>query len=444
MGMRSCMKDTMIWKFVNTRPGKLTKFVILLILDLIDVAVDWYFYAKVKLIEPGLVYGPPEEPYKWAIFSFCIVSTLVSLIETIQNADDLAKKKKLPFLTQSFTNFLTIIFEDVPLLILNLMVALCRDGDVSVISLTKASLCIACVIIRFILMILVYWMFDKKKSRFEFFCDIISTIGLVVVTILSVTIQLLNNFPIDNNDLIKITSPENFNRYSFFSNKYFTNVGIYMSWPLQDSSSKEFQINESKIWLADLNELTTNEELEVEFQTNIDLFLKYENSYPNYTLCILKSKTKREPKVKNCFTITNNNKYVYEKEFQLGEQQLDYGYKLKFIKRAPKDFKYLMGYIDYNIKIRTNNECHNFDNTSINSDYLLIYAKYLFKKPISISNNTISNEYFKYNEGVNYYSLFNLYFDLNIANQIWKTGIIGCKQNSDKSPKLNKNIEILC
>ena len=103
-----------------------------------------------------------------------------------------------------------------PLLVLNLMIALCRDGDVTYISLAKASLCIVCVIIRFVLMILVYWIFEKKKSRFEFTCDIISTIGLVAVAILSVTIQLLNNFPIDRNGLIKIVDPDTFDRYAFF------------------------------------------------------------------------------------------------------------------------------------------------------------------------------------------------------------------------------------
>ena len=231
MSPRSCMKDTWCWKFVNTRPGKILKFTILLVLDLIDVAIDWFFYAKVQLIQPGLIYGPPTESYKWAIFAFCIVSTLTLLIETIQNADDLLVEKKFPFLSQSLTNFLTVIFEDVPLLSLNLMLALCRDGDVSVVSLTKASLCIGCVIIRFTLMVLVYWIFEKKRSRFEFICDIISTVGLVAVALLSVIIQLLNSFPIDNRGLIKVDNPKDFDRYSFQANKYFPDVGVYMIWP---------------------------------------------------------------------------------------------------------------------------------------------------------------------------------------------------------------------
>jgi hypothetical protein len=436
MGVRSCMKDTRLWKCVNSRNGKIVKFIILLIIDLVDVVVDWYFYAKVKLIEPGLVYGPPEDTYRWAIFSFCIVSTLVMLIETIQNVDDLKKVKKFPFLTQSLTNFLTIVFEDIPLLILNLMIALCRDGDVSIISLTKASLCIICVIIRFILMILVYWIFEKKKNRFEYICDLISTLGLVIVAIISITIQLLNNFPIDNNGLIKLVNPQEFNRYRFFANKYFPNVGIYMRWPPAVSNSNEstswIDHKDFRIWLADINEFRFNQELDIDIKLNIDL--RNQNNYSNYIFCINKSNTDE-----NCYKISNN--LINKTNSESIVDKLDYGYNLKFIMRPGESFKYLMGYIEFNMKTKSlannNKICYDFDSLTTNNHYLLTYAKYVHKNPLS-------NSYFKYNEGVHSYSLFSLLYDLNIVDQIWKTGIIGCKTNGDKSPKLNRNIKVLC
>lgn len=121
--------------------------------------------------------------------AFCNISILSFVIETVQNADDLFEKKKIPFLTQSLANFLVIFFEDIPLLVLNLIVTLCRDGEPTTISLVKASVGIAVVALRFLLMVFVYWLFDSKKSRFTFFIDILSTFGLFVIALLSITIQ---------------------------------------------------------------------------------------------------------------------------------------------------------------------------------------------------------------------------------------------------------------
>ena len=189
MNLRRAVKDTWCWKFINTKPGKYIKFFIMLLLDMINLGVDWYFYAKVELYQPGLVYGPPESSIRWSILVFCIISCISFIIETIQNADDLFIHKKIPFLSQSFSNFCVIFFEDIPLLVLNLIVTLCRDGDPTVISVVKASVGIAVVVLRFVLMLLVYWLFDTKKNRFSTICDILSSIGLFIVAGISISIQ---------------------------------------------------------------------------------------------------------------------------------------------------------------------------------------------------------------------------------------------------------------
>ena len=48
--MKGLVKNTWLFKFLNTRRGKYVKFFILLILDLINVIVDWYFYTKGKYV----------------------------------------------------------------------------------------------------------------------------------------------------------------------------------------------------------------------------------------------------------------------------------------------------------------------------------------------------------------------------------------------------------
>lgn len=175
MKLHKVLKDTCCWRFLNTKPGKYLKFFIMLLLDIIDVGIDWFFYMQVQLIEPGLVYGPPNSTIKWCLFVFCIISVICFLIETIQNADDLFFNHKIKWLTQSLSNFLMIFLEDIPILAINLIVTICRDGDPTVISVVKASVCIAIVVIRLLLMMLIYWMFESKKNRLvmrlqEYFC----------------------------------------------------------------------------------------------------------------------------------------------------------------------------------------------------------------------------------------------------------------------------------
>ncbi len=126
----------------------------------------------------GLVYGPPEPEIKWAIFVFCIVAVFGFILETVQNADDLLVKKKIPFLSQPLTNFICIVFEDIPLLVLNLMITVCRDGEPTLISVVKASVCIGVVFIRVFLIIIYHWFIDVKKNRFDVIMDSMNTSSL--------------------------------------------------------------------------------------------------------------------------------------------------------------------------------------------------------------------------------------------------------------------------
>lgn len=47
---------------------KFLKFFVLLILGVVNLGVDWFFYTRVELIQPGLIYGPPNETLKLTIF----------------------------------------------------------------------------------------------------------------------------------------------------------------------------------------------------------------------------------------------------------------------------------------------------------------------------------------------------------------------------------------
>ena len=58
MNLSNAAKKTCCWKLANTKSGRYLKFFIMIFLDLINLGVDWFFYGKVALAEPGLVVSP--------------------------------------------------------------------------------------------------------------------------------------------------------------------------------------------------------------------------------------------------------------------------------------------------------------------------------------------------------------------------------------------------
>jgi hypothetical protein len=406
----------------NTKSGKINKFLILLLLDLLDVAVNWFFYTKVVTMKPGLVYGPVNPKYRWSILAFCIVGSLTLVLETMQNVDDLRRKKLYPCLTHSLTNFMNIVLEDVPLLTLNLILAVCHDGNVTVISLVKATVCIVIIVIRVLVMI-VYWTRRLNKSRFEYICDVLSTIGLFYAAAVCISIQLLNIFPIDNKGFIVTENPDKFNRFEFVRNKYLHDVGVYANWPI-DSLAAD---NSNKIWLCEIEEILKHGSLHVAIRSDADVYV---TSSQAYNLCTTKLDGNE------CFRVHENSTIEYLSSNYAHNASMKYGFDILFEKKLPVEFQYLAGYIDYAINRVSEDSNGNKKCFSIGSTKPMIYAKY----PLRSANLS----FLKFNDEMGSYSFYDQNYDLHTASKIWKTGLIGCDSTGDLGPKLSSNINLSC
>lgn len=412
MNIKTTVKNTCCWRFINTKPGKYVKFYILFLFDIINLIIDWYFYLKVELIKPGLVYGPPELLIRQIIFGFCCISILSFIIETIQNADDLLETKKISFLTQSLSNFLVILFEDIPLLTLNLIITLCRDGEPTIISVVKASVVIFAVIIRFILIVVLNWFIDTKKNRFSIILDMLSTFGIFIMAFLSVSIHLLNNFPTTAQGDIDIPNPVYFNHMSYASDKYFRNVGIFTQWPIENHENET-----SYIWLSDITDVIDVVNLPIKIRTD------FEKNNQKYTLCIEKFNQNTCFKFeKNEFKILTDNKLFIK-------SNLYDVYEIKLIKEPEQGNKYKLGYISlkanrYELNRSASRICSNVNPKSV------IYAKY---KDFYDSDD---KSYLK--QELNKF-LFFTKTDLITVDNLWFPGIFKCKTSGDLGPKLDKN-----
>jgi hypothetical protein len=116
---------------------------------------------------------------------------------------------------------------------------------------------------------------------------------------------------------------------------------------------------------------------------------------------------------------------------------LKYEYNLHISKEPAQHYKYLIGFIDYNINshdlsLRNSSEsCKELP--SISS---MIYARYAGLS-VDKTNAIMKNA----DEKLSFYNFFD---DLLSVDKFWKTGIVGCKMSGDLGPKINKRIRLEC
>lgn len=417
---------------------KYLKFFVLFILGFVNLSVDWFFYTRIELIEPGLVYGPPEHILKTTIFSFCICATIGFFLEIIYNLDSCCNRKnrRLRFISHSLTNFISVVVTDLPILTLNLIVTACHDGNPTLISIAKSSICIIIVTVRSIFMIIHKCFSARQKTRklWKSILDIISACSLVAVFLISIKIHLLRVFPISGYSLKINVNPLEFKTLDFMSSKYFNGVGIYAAInTLNPGMNKETSLYNNKkisgayIWLADINEVIQETYLKLNIRTN------YHDRNSNFSLCLSKSNAQ----------IYNEECYIFDSKSQhlthINNNQTlingKYDSYYMIISYTPAQaYKHLLGYLDYNLKYEnsTSKECTDANISS------LLYAKFLpawpEKHKSHLKNHGRPDRFFFYNKNI----------DLYTVDKLWRTGVINCKMSGDLGPKLNQRIQMTC
>ncbi len=63
------------------------------------------------------------------------------------------------------------------------------------------------------------WFVDKKETSFESFLDIVATIGLILIALVSIKIQLLRIFPVQSNGVVVVPDPLRFNSLNYLTEK---------------------------------------------------------------------------------------------------------------------------------------------------------------------------------------------------------------------------------
>ncbi|CAF4840759.1 unnamed protein product [Rotaria sp. Silwood1] len=399
---QSSIEFQWLYRLINSRSYKTWVLLIICTLNIVDLLVDWYFFMSKTTIQQGLVFGPPPRNILLAIFTFCIISTFTSLLEIIQIIRD-TYQNRLTSLFGRITNCLTLWFEDVPLLTLNLLIVICRDGEVTYISLAKAIIGIIAALIRFLFILLNKWLirhdYHRKDNLSQFF-NTISTIGIIIVLLLSISIHTIASLPIDNFGRIHLSRPSDFTRFKFAHQKYFNHVGLFLR------SSNDYN---KFIYLTNIDNI-----IEKGQKTFIYSINEKDNIY-----CIKQDN-------QTCFIEFNStNIYLYNK--QLTNKLINYSITFQF--KEP-DFYYLLGDINYNI-IRCD-----LKNFYISDDKISLHY-YRFKRNV----NDIRLP-FMLNDDNNTYRYYDIQNDFEPIQYVWKTGLSRCTSTSSSSPHRSQDIQM--
>ena len=102
----------------------------------VDSVLDWVLYDNLNSVEEGLVVGPFDCRILQSLFLFCCIGTVVSVIDIANRFYDL--RTGTPFVDIRFTEVVILYFEDIPQLIIGIIIIGCRGNQEGAIAIVKA------------------------------------------------------------------------------------------------------------------------------------------------------------------------------------------------------------------------------------------------------------------------------------------------------------------
>jgi hypothetical protein len=217
---------------------------------------------------------------------------------------------------------------------------------------------------------------------------------------ISITIHIIANLPIDNFGRIYLENPMAFKQFKFAHQKYFNHVGLFLH------TSNE---NEKYIYLTDIEKI---------IEKGSNTFI-YSINEKDQIFCIKQIN-------QTCFIqLNNSNIELYDKP--LTNKLINYSITFQF--KQP-DFYYLLGDINYNI-IRCDLKDFYIDDKKISFHY------YRFKQNFNQTKYPVV-----WNENNQTYRYYDMNQDFESMEYLWKTGLSRCTSTSSYSPHRSQHVQI--
>ena len=237
-----------LWQIIK-RERKLLLFIFFVTKEFVDCILDWVFYSQLNSVEDGLVYGPVDKKILQSLLIFSLIGTIAAVIDFANRLCDLECTFGLTFVNIHKIEACVMFLEDIPQMVIGLLILYTRESEEGVISLIKGIIIFCGTVVHmfsFLLSNNIGDRMDDKKNH----CVGVRAIGIGLILNLAIILFV-------------------FNVGSFGLNpQYFSNVAIYCG-----TSDPEFPFDnfESMSWMKffDINDIQTHGDITAEVRMNM-------------------------------------------------------------------------------------------------------------------------------------------------------------------------------
>ena len=422
---------------------KVCVFLVVLGLDSADLIADWLLFRDVYMVKPGLVYGPPEDAIVYALLAFSIIGSLTFIFEIVNLWWEIFREN--PWINADLASAITLWVEDVPQIVLNVLIVVCRDEAISYFQLVKASIMIIGVVIRIVVCLIRYCSKaslselhkTNKESRLHVFYRFVIMIGLMCVFGCSLAVFFLTQFERTQDGAIKFHIPRTAFEGEFDEDKYFTNVSVYLNHPLFNFeaitdettdanwmrliSIYDVKAKQSEIFKLEFDDATKTKF--VLYQTDTTGALAISDCYT------LDRAAKSVVHETNCATLITGNKAVFLFEF-------------KFVPESIPNL--IFGDILYNAVVReAGGVCH-APATSLKTQLSDLHDNGHAAIHYYRTDSVTSDHHLLWTGGANSAQFYHNEGDLIDITKVWQTGFGYCTTTGSLAPHIDTNINVNC
>ena len=419
--------------------------------ELVDCILDWLLFTQLCLVEEGLVFGPINISILFSVAFFSCIGTVVSAIDIANRLCDYRTGR--PFVNIGNTEACVMWLEDIPQLILGIVIAKCNREAFSVITFTKATIIIVWNFYTFHKLIpstcsecidtLDKWkcitMTDTEGRQ----CRLERTTGCFILIFLGLTtmaaaidslvpdLDLKHNkkdlrkdeFDSHQSDFDLSDTPMNTGR----KEKYFFKVGIYSD--VIDHQIQATTVGSMK-WMKffDVNEIITHGEITTRVTTNINYTL-IQNFYTRPLVHINASYS--------CYNINrsySDSMYFTKASFCPSLNGTTFHYQFQY---QPPSWRYTLGDIRFNLVKHLEGSCHPVALENV--------PKVRYFRAKSSQNATGHFNFLGRLKNESQYTFYSKPDDLVDIVKLWqKDRSNACDSAGSISPHFNKDISVPC
>ncbi|ESO87192.1 hypothetical protein LOTGIDRAFT_154696 [Lottia gigantea] len=392
-------------------------FMFVLFSNLCDIAVDWLFYVDLKELEKGLVFGPVDSSLLYAVVAFAILSTFLNIIEI--------SIKGLQLWNSDFgrgindmLSLIVIFLGEMPLVIMNIITAGCREESLSIFQLAKA-----CVILSGNLIRIVFFFVTNCKHCIQklvnrkLFC--LCLIGLILNCLGSISIFILTQTRPSSTLLPQLETPTKLFAEIEENQKYFGGVSIYF----QHSVFQDLAPNRDNFI-----RLVRIDDIRNKYKKKIFINFQFKDSKQQLQMVLSRRVELGTWETPERFALNKTSKIIHvvngKSQFNSYDQSLTFAFD--FIPPEGLFLKqYVFGEIEYNVMVADGQSCSRVS-----------VPLFYFRSEMSEKSHLVTE--------MNKTPRFYTNGDLTDISKVWKTGWMECDSTGSLNPSLNRTLDTPC